>query len=350
MKWNHLIRDNIRKLTPYSSARSEFSGRAEVYLDANENPYPLAYARYPDPLQKELKKLIGEWRKVDPGSLFLGNGSDEIIDLLIRVFCIPGKDSIYTTTPGFGMYKVAAAINDVRVTEFQLDENFNLDGEKFIAGIPENGKIIFLCSPNNPTGNSITLDQVRYICEHSDCIIVIDEAYIDFSDFPSATSLLSEFDHLVVMQTFSKAIGAAGLRIGMAIAHPGLIELLNKVKMPYNISKANQMEAIERMRIIKSETGYIEEIKRERQTLADKLIEFGFIRHIYPSDANFLLIKVEDANVLYQYLLSKGIIVRNRSSLKGCENCLRITIGTPEENKLLVEALQSYTSELQIYG
>ncbi len=344
MNWIQWVRPNIIKLTPYSSARSEFKGQASVFLDANENPYPLPYARYPDPLQKELKNRISNWRKIKESHIFLGNGSDEIIDLLIRVFCIPGLDTIYTFTPGFGMYKVAADINNVEVVTFPLSQTFSLDIDQFIERKPENCKIIFLCSPNNPTGSSLSHDQIRAICKKSHAMVVVDEAYIDFSEIGTSLPLLATEKNLVILQTFSKAMGAAGLRLGMGFAQEELVDILNKVKMPYNISKINQEEAIRVMERVPYYTPFIDEIKSERARLMEKLAELSFVKKVYPSDGNFLLIKVEDANDLYDALKNKGIIVRNRSSLPGCDNCLRITIGVPDENECLLNAMQSYTN------
>ncbi len=341
MKWLDKVRPNIRSLTPYSSARGEFKGTASIFIDANENPYDddFPFNRYPDPLQLELKGLLADWRKVNIDQIFLGNGSDEIIDILIRVFCVPGEDAIYTFKPGFGMYKVAAAINDVNIKEFPLDEDFRLEVDSFLQDVPNKNKITFLCSPNNPTGNSIDLFDVKKICRELENIVVVDEAYIDFSDNSSAVTLLDECSNLVVLQTFSKALGGAGIRIGMSFAHPELIKIMNKVKMPYNISRSNQMEAIRLVKDTNKLNEIIGEVKTEKSKLKEALSKFDNIIKVYPSNANFYLIKFKNANEVYDQLVKNGIVVRNRTNQYNCAGCLRITVGTPTENQKLLETL-----------
>lgn len=341
MKWLDKVRPNIMSLIPYSSARGEFKGKASVFIDANENPYDaeFPYNRYPDPLQSDLKNLIADWRNVKVDQIFLGNGSDEIIDILIRVFCIPGRDAIYTFKPGFGMYKVAATINDISISEFPLDTTFQLDVDSFLANMPVNNKITFLCSPNNPTGNSINLSKVKFLCEKTDSIIVVDEAYIDFSEKSSAISLLSDYPNLVVLQTFSKALGGAGIRTGMAFAHPELVNIMNKVKMPYNISRSNQMEAIRLVKDIKKLEEIVEQVKIEKSKLKNALSGLNNVIEVYPSDANFFLVKFDNANAVYDSLIREGIVVRSRTNQYNCAGCLRISVGTPAENQKLMETL-----------
>jgi histidinol-phosphate aminotransferase len=336
-----LVRENIRNLIPYRSARSEFDGKAKIFIDANENPFESGINRYPDPYQMELKFEIGKQKNVPINNIMLGNGSDEIIDILIRVFCNPGMDSIYTFAPSFGMFDVAAGINDVSINKHLLGKDFLFDPELFLAEIPEHCKIVFLCSPNNPTGNSVSLESVELIASSVNCIVVIDEAYIDFSDHDSMIGLLPKYENLVILQTFSKAIGGAGLRIGMAFSNSYIIDLLHKVKMPYNISKVNQQVALDRL-LKKNEIELeIVLIKSERKRLEKELAKLSSIKKIFSSDANFLLVRVENAEMLYAELISAGIVVRNRSSLIGCNNCLRISIGTPEENDDLLRFLKN---------
>jgi histidinol-phosphate aminotransferase len=341
MNLKSLVRGNIQSLSPYKSARNEFKGKAEIFIDANENPYENGYNRYPDPNHLALKSELAILRKISPSNIMLGNGSDEIIDLLIRIFCNPGLDTVYTFEPSFGMFDVAAAINDIKIFKHKLDNAFKLDIDGFLRNIPSNCKIIFLCSPNNPTGNSLPLKDVEIVLKVFKGVVVVDEAYIDFSDHESGLTLLDSYSNLVVIQTFSKAIGAAGLRIGMAFADPYIIQLLSKVKMPYNISKANQQIGLDRLlnnSIIKKE---IQLIKAERKRVENKLSNNRLIQKIYSSDANFLLIKIENAETVYRELIEKGVVVRNRSSLFGCHNCLRITIGTEEENNVLLKFFET---------
>ena len=341
MRFEELLRDNIRELVPYSSARSEFKGKAEVLLDANENPFDYSSNRYPDPLQKELKQALGSFRGVSANKIFLGNGSDEIIELLIRAFCEPNKDSISYFTPGFGMYKVAAQLNAVATNVFALDESFSLDEKAFVANLKASDKLVFITSPNNPTANAFALEKVKYVAANFQGLVVLDEAYIDFSEIDSGLTILDEYENLIVLQTFSKAFGAAGIRLGMGFMHPDLVSILNKVKMPYNISELTQQEAV---RILDKPERIQEAIKvilGERERVSKALSNLKQVQHIYPSDTNFLLVKFADPNKVYQSLTDQGIILRNRSNLKGCEGCLRITIGLPNENDKMLEALKS---------
>ncbi len=337
-----LIKPNILKLVPYSSARSEFKEKSEIFLDANENPYQNEFNRYPDPLQPKLKEKIADWRGVSSDHLVLGNGSDEIIDLIIRVFCKPGKDSIVTFNPSYGMYKVCADINDVKVRTFNLDEDFKFKKKDLYRFFKKSDKVLFICNPNNPTGNSIKLDDILSISKKFGGIIVVDEAYIDFSEKPSAINLLSEIPQLIVLQTLSKAIGLAGLRIGLGWMQPELASLFNHVKPPYNISSLSQTLAIKRLSDLLIITSEVNNIIEQRSFLKKHLMDYGYVHRVYPSDANFLLVKCRNADRLYQYFIQNGIVVRNRSSQYGCEQCLRITVGTPEENQKLIDLLPDF--------
>ena len=342
-KVTDLIRTNILGLIPYSSARAEFKGKAEVFLDANENPFDefLKYNRYPDPLQRELKEKICELKKVAIDNVFLSNGSDEAIDILIRIFCEPGNDSILTFTPGFGMYKVAASINNVKVKSFPLDRNYSLDFQAFQQEIDSGVKLVFLCSPNNPTGNSLPEDEVVKLCKLSNSIIVVDEAYIDFSPRNSMIRLINDHKNLVILQTLSKAHGGAGIRVGMAFADSEIIHYMNNVKMPYNMSQANQVLAMALLSTPEQYQKMLRQVLMEKKEMFKRLQQYRGIRKIFPSDANFYLIQVEEADFLYGKLIEKGIVVRNLSRKKGCEGCLRITVGTNSQNAELYKALDS---------
>ena len=343
---NKLIRKNIRDLKPYSSARSEFSGVANVFLDANENSFgsPLTkwYNRYPDPLQWELKKKIAEIKNVQADQILLGNGSDECIDLLIRAFCEPQLDNIIICPPTYGMYEVYAHINNVKVKEVNLQSNFQLYLEGIEAAIDEFTRIIFLCSPNNPTGNSLLIDDMEMIINNFDGLVVVDEAYINFSRQKSLLTSINDYPNLVVMQTFSKAWGLAALRLGMVMASTEVVEILNKIKPPYNINQATQELVISALDHLDEVNEMIKEIVNQREQLAKELKNLKVVLDVYPSDANFLLVKVKGATSIYQYLKEQGIIVRNRSNVILCDDCLRITVGTPGENKKLMEAIKSY--------
>lgn len=341
-----LVRDNIKKLKPYSSARSEFSGEARVFLDANENSFgsPLTkwYNRYPDPMQWELKKKIATIKQVEPEQMLLGNGSDECIDLLIRAFCNPGSDNIVICPPTYGMYEVYASINDVPVREVPLLPDFQLNLEGIEAAIDPFTKIIFLCSPNNPTGNSLEREDIEIVLNNFDGIVVVDEAYINYSRHRSFVTELKDYPNLVVMQTFSKAWGLAALRLGMNFASKEIIAVLNKIKPPYNVNAATQELALKALDSLEDVNAMIRETVKERDALVSKLVELPVVEKVYPSDANFVLVKVAGANEVYQYLRDQGVIVRNRSSVILCEDCLRITVGTPQQDEQLVNLLKDY--------
>ncbi len=343
---NSLIRENIRQLKPYSSARSEFSGEASIFLDANENSYgsPLAkwYNRYPDPMQWELKKKISAIKKVPPESILLGNGSDECIDLLIRAFCDPKKDNLIICPPTYGMYEVYAHINDVAIREVPLNTSFQLDLEGIENAITPDTKLIFLCSPNNPSGNSLHREDMEIVLNNFSGIVVVDEAYINFSRQRSLLAELLDYPNLVVMQTFSKAWGLAALRLGMNFSSTELIEILNKIKPPYNIGSAAQELALQALDQLETVNEMTREIVKERGSLARELEGVPFVEEVYPSDANFLLVKMAHANSVYHYLKQQGIIVRNRSQVLLCSDCLRITVGTSEQNKQLLKVLNAY--------
>lgn len=343
---NEIIRENIKKLVPYSSARDEFRGEATVFLDANENSLgsPLAqwYNRYPDPLQIKLKTSISTIKGVKPENMLLGNGSDECIDLLFRAFCDPGTDNIIICPPTYGMYEVSANINNVLVKKIPLLENFQLDIQAIAEAIDGNTKMIFICSPNNPSGNAIERKDIEIILNNYYGLVVIDEAYINFSKYRSFIPELKEYPNLVVLQTFSKAWGLAAIRLGMCFASENIIAVLNKIKPPYNISGPVQDIALKAIENIDQVNAMIKEIVKERNVLAKELSTLPVVEFIYPSDANFLLVKLKDANGAYSYLVDRGIIVRNRSNIILCENCLRITVGTPAENMNLIEALKNY--------
>ena len=334
-----LVRKNILDLKPYSSARDEFSGAEGVFLDANENPFG-SWNRYPDPYQKELKNEISKIKNTSSDSLFLGNGSDEVIDLLFRVFTNPGKDQALTFTPTYGMYEVAANINDIELLQIPLDENFQVSIDENLQKTLQNEdlKLIFICSPNNPTGNLIQKEAVDFILKNFGGIVVIDEAYIDFADQESWISQLEKHPNLLVMQTFSKYWGMAGLRVGMAFSNPEIISLLNKVKPPYNISSLNQEAVLKTLKNASEINKQLELILKQRELVISALNDLEMVKKIYPTDANFLLAEVDNANELYDYLVNEKVIIRNRNSV--VKNCVRITIGTPEENKKLIETLQ----------
>jgi histidinol-phosphate aminotransferase len=330
-------------LKPYSSARDEFVGDAEIFLDANENPFPTLYNRYPDPLQRELKAALGNLKNMNPSQLFLGNGSDEPIDLLIRAFCEPYSDSILITPPTYGMYKVCADINAVKVQEAVLTKTFQLDLEKILATIDHTTKIIFLCSPNNPSGNLLKTEDIKKIITTFNGIVVLDEAYIDFSSFSGFTQLLNQYPNLVILQTLSKAWGLAGLRLGMCFAASEIITILNKIKYPYNINVSTQTLVLTKLMNEDEIRKNVSLIVNERELLRNRLSEFSWVKEIFPSDANFLLVRVTDAKSIYHEMMKRGIILRDRSNVILCENSLRITIGTPEENSILIENLKSVT-------
>jgi histidinol-phosphate aminotransferase len=340
---SRILRPNIRSLVPYSSARDEFKGDAKVFLDANENSFgsPLTkwYNRYPDPLQRKVKEKLAEIKGVPAERIFIGNGSDECIDILIRAVCQPGIDNIIICPPTYGMYEVSANINDVQVKKVNLTPEFQLDLDALEQAIDANTKLIFLCSPNNPTGNSLIREDVEMVLNNFDGLVIIDEAYINFSRQRSFTLELEEYPNLVVMQTLSKAWGLAALRVGTAFASEEIISVMNKVKPPYNINQPSQELALQALEEVGQVNDMIREIVKEREALKQSLLRLPVVQKVYPSDANFLLVKVDDARGIYNYLLQKQVVVRDRSKVELCENCLRITVGTPSENNILINAL-----------
>lgn len=337
-----LVRKNIRSLEPYSCARNEYSGVASVFLDANENPYNNPYNRYPDPLQLALKEKIAAIKNVSPSEIMLGNGSDEPIDLVYRVFCEPGKDNAVAIEPTYGMYKVCADINNVEYRKVPLKEDFELDAQKLLDACDENTKVIWCCSPNNPSGNLLQHDELLKILQNFDGITVIDEAYIDFSDSESWTTYMHDFPKMIVLQTFSKAWGLASVRCGMAFASTEITDIFNKVKYPYNINLLTQNFVSERIDNVAEKDRWVKEILSERPILEKALQTLPQCEKIFRSDANFILAKINDASRCYEYLKTKGIIVRNRSKITLCGDCIRITVGTPSENRVLIEALKEY--------
>lgn len=345
---NQLVRENIRKLVPYSSARDEFKGTAKIFLDANENsigsPLTRWYNRYPDPLQWELKKKISGIKGVPPEQMLLGNGSDECIDLLIRAFCEPLADNIVICPPTYGMYEVYGHINNVPVKQVPLTSLFQLDLEALQEAVDEATKLIFVCSPNNPTGNSIKRADLEIILNNFGGLVVVDEAYINFSRQRSLSFDLDEYPNLVVMQTFSKAWGLAALRLGMTFASQDVVSVLNKIKPPYNINQATQEMVSKALDDLDGVNAMIRELVDQREQLANSLNNLDIVKTVYPSDANFLLVKVHDAVAVYRFLKDQGIIVRNRSNVIHCENCLRITIGTETENRALLSELKNFRS------
>lgn len=344
-----IVRPNVLKMKPYSSARDEFKGTATVFIDANENNLgSLAgnnYNRYPDPHQRKLKERIASIKGIEPNQIFLGNGSDEAIDLLLRIFCRPGQDALLNLPPTYGMYEVSANLNEVRIDEVQLTADFQIPVEKVLQNIKPETKIIFICSPNNPTGNSIKPESIEAILRSFKGIVVIDEAYIDFANTLSWTTRLEDFPNLVVLQTFSKAWGMAGLRLGLAFASSEIISLLDKVKPPYNINEATQELALTALDKSEELKFMVEEILQERELLTNALPTLDEVVEVYPSDANFILVKVKDADGMYNYLLDKGIVVRNRTNVPGCKGCLRISVGTLEENQQLLQAMASFKTQ-----
>jgi histidinol-phosphate aminotransferase len=343
---NNILRENIKNLTPYSSARDEYQGEASVFLDANENafgsPLPDQYNRYPDPLQFEVKKRLSEIKGLPVRNIFLGNGSDEAIDILFRSFCNPGVDNVILVPPTYGMYQVSANINDIETRNVPLTDEFQLNLDGIAEAIDKNTKLVFICSPNNPTGNSINRADVETLLANFNGVVVVDEAYINFSRQKTFIQELTEYANLVVLQTLSKAWGLAGLRVGMAFASEEIIEVMNKVKPPYNVNEASQQLALQALANVDQVNSWIKETLAQRDLLVLGLKDFDFVVDIYPSDANFILVKTTDANSIYDYLVNQGIIVRNRSKVELCEGCLRITVGTPNENTTLLQTLQNF--------
>jgi histidinol-phosphate aminotransferase len=345
MDINDLVRENIKKLKPYSTARDEFKGQASVFLDANENSYgsplPANYNRYPDPLQLDLKDAISKIKGVPIENTFLGNGSDEPIDLLYRAFCNPGVDNVIILPPTYGMYEVSANINDVEIRKVNLLPNFQLDLEKIAETIDKNTKIIFICSPNNPTGNSINREDIETILANFKGIVVIDEAYINYARQKTFIQELTEYGNLVVLQTFSKAWGLAALRLGMAFSSTKIIDVLNRIKPPYNINQATQDLAFEALKNVAQVNDWIKKSVAERNRLSTELENLSLVKKVYPSDANFILFEVDEPVKVYDILVEDGIIVRDRSKVTLCEGCLRITVGTEQENEKVLSVLKN---------
>ena len=341
MNLQQLVRKNIWNLKAYSSARDEFKGEASVYLDANENPLNGPYNRYPDPLQWKLKEKVSEIKQIDTSKIFFGNGSDEPIDIVIRIFCEPTVDNIVAIDPTYGMYKVCADINNVEYRQILLKDNFILDADSVLKATDAKTKIIFLCSPNNPSGNLLNKDEVLKIVEGFAGIVVMDEAYIDFAPTASWVPQLDKYPNLVILQTFSKAWGIAAVRLGMVFSSPDIISLFNKVKYPYNINILTQNFVDAELDKIQLKEKWVKTILEQRTYLEQELQKMELVKKIYPSDANFILVKVSDANSIYNKLVNQGIIIRNRNTVSLCNDCLRITIGTESENNKLIDALKS---------
>lgn len=334
-----LVRKNISGLAPYSTARDEYKGALGVFLDANENPFENGYNRYPDPRQQKLKEIISNIKSVPAEQIFVGNGSDEAIDLCYRIFCEPRVDNVVTISPTYGMYRVAADINDVEVREVALNSDFSLPIEQLLATCDEHTKLMFVCSPNNPSGNIYPIEQIKQLLDSFSGILVVDEAYIDFANQNSVATLLSEYKNLIVLQTLSKAYGLAALRLGLAFADESVMQLFAKVKYPYNINLAGmEQAAVLLKRDVRAE---IEKLKNERERLSAELVNIPGVLHVYPSDANFILVKIENARDVYDFLIAQQIIVRDRSHVPGCEDCLRITVGTPAENERLIAVMKN---------
>lgn len=339
-----LTRPNIWRLKPYSSARDEYKGvEASVFLDANENPYNGPHNRYPDPLQCELKSELAKVKKVAADHIFLGNGSDEAIDLVFRAFCEPRIDNVVAIDPTYGMYQVCAEVNDVEYRKVLLDEHFSFSADKLLAAADEHTKVVFLCSPNNPTGNDLPRAEIEKLLAAFQGLIVLDEAYNDFSEAPSFLTDLDKYPNLIILQTFSKAWGCAAIRLGMAFASPQIIAVFNKIKYPYNVNLLTQKQAMEMLHRYYEVERWVHTLKEERGYLEAEFAKLPCTVKMYPSNANFFLVRVTDAVKIYNYLVSRGIIVRNRSSVALCGNCLRVTVGTRIENNKLIEALKNFS-------
>ncbi|GAB6120824.1 histidinol-phosphate transaminase [Dysgonomonas termitidis] len=341
MNLQQLVRKNVWNMKAYSSARDEFKGEASVFLDANENPLNDKYNRYPDPLQWALKEKISKIKDIQQGKIFLGNGSDEPIDLVIRIFCEPRIDNIVAIDPTYGMYQVCADVNDVEYRKVLLNSNFDLDAGTLLEKADENTKLIFLCSPNNPTGNLLNRKEIEKVLNSFPGIVVVDEAYIDFASEKTWLNDLQKYPNLIVLQTFSKAWGLAAVRLGMAFASPEIIKLFNKVKYPYNVNILTQNFVNGELDKLELRKEWIQILLKGRDYLNEELLKLPFVEKIYPTDSNFILVRVTDANGLYKQLADKGVIVRNRNSVSLCAGCLRITVGTDEENKILIETLRN---------
>lgn len=343
MNIQDLIRPTVKALKPYSSARDEYQGNSDdmVFLDANENPFENGVNRYPDPQQRTVKSLLSEIKGIPQKNILLGNGSDEVLDLIYRAFCEPNQDNIITLPPTYGMYSVLANINAITIKSVQLDANFQPKVDEVLEIADSNSKLLFLCSPNNPTGNSFEARSIERLIKEFKGIVVIDEAYIDFSNEESWASRLEDFPNIIVTQTLSKAYGMAGIRLGICYASEEIISVLNRIKPPYNVNELTQQKAISQLEKSELTKQQVSNILEERAVLVNNLERVNYISKIYPSDANFVLAKVDDASKRYNQLIEKGIVIRNRTTQPGCENCLRFTIGTPEENKILIDTLNS---------
>ena len=341
-----LTRPNVWALKPYSSARDEYSGvEASVFLDANENPYNTPNNRYPDPLQRELKALIAPLKGVKEENIFLGNGSDEAIDLIFRAFCRPGIDNVVAIDPTYGMYQVCAEVNDVEYRKMLLDVYYQFKASSLLSAIDENTKAMFICSPNNPTGNSLCRKEIESLLKKFDGLVVVDEAYIDFSSSESLLKDLEQYPNLIVLQTFSKAWGCAAIRLGMAFASPEIIAIFNKIKYPYNVNRLTQEEAIKVLHKPEQIKEWVNTLLEERTRVMEEFVKLPCCVRVFPTDANFFLAKVYEATQIYDYLVSEGIIVRNRTNVALCNDCLRITIGTKEEDDALLDALRKVEVE-----
>ena len=338
-----IVRKNIYSLKPYSSARNEFKGEASIFIDANENPYDTPYNRYPDPLQLQVKEKISALKGVSVENIFLGVGSDEPIDLLYRIFCEPQKDNVVALEPTYGMYAVCADINNVEYRTVSLKENYQFSADDLLAATDENSKIIWLCSPNNPTGNALETAEIEKVLKNFSGIVAVDEAYIDFSSQPSFLKVLKEYPNMVVLQTFSKAWGSAGVRLGMAFASEDIIKIFNKVKYPYNVNVLTQRYAIKLLDNFSQVEKKVKAILKNREKLEKQLVKIKCIKEVYPTDANFILVKTIDSDAIYKYLIEKGIVARNRNGITLCDNCLRITVGTAEENKQVIAVLKNFS-------
>jgi histidinol-phosphate aminotransferase len=335
-----LVRYHLKKLTPYSSARDDFKGSASVYLDANENPYPSDYNRYPDPHQRKLKEKISQIKKVSIEQLFLGNGSDEPIDLLIRAFCEPNRDNVLIPQPTYGMYSVSAEVNAVAIKTITLTEDFDIDLESTRKAWDENTKLLFLCSPNNPSGNLLSVEKIKTLLVEFAGLVIVDEAYIDFTSYGGFVPLLNQFPNLVILQTLSKAWGLANIRLGMCFASKEIISFLNKIKPPYNINGITQEIALKSLDHTARKDKWVADIIQERELVKNELLTLPVVKKVFPSEANFLLVKMDGAKSIYKKLADIGIVLRDRSNVILCDDCLRITIGTPAENNELLTELK----------
>ena len=336
---DQLLRPMVKSIAPYRSARDEFEDfeAQKIFLDANENPFGDGINRYPDPLQRKLKRALAKVKGVQPEQILLGNGSDEVLDLIFRTFCEPGAEEVLLLPPTYGMYGVLAKLNNIQIKEVPLNQDFLPDINGILTAVSATTKIIFVCSPNNPSGNAVPLELIKTLLDGFKGIVVVDEAYADFSEEESALSLLKDYPQLLVCQTFSKAYGLAGIRLGMCFAHPSVIDYFNKIKPPYNVNALSQEQALARLADYKTVQEQVALLIEERRKLDKALIQFDFIVKIYPSDANFLLMVVDDAYKRYNQFLAAGVVLRNRSRLQGCKNTLRVTVGTPEENSNFIE-------------